>query len=329
MDIQHLSRVGLKAKRIELKGDIEFITNVVAKANGQEIAGMESVNVDDVIVKLSESINKNYGTQITPDVAGLEGFMDSLKDGFKAVAALLKGSPSKKEQAVVKKYFWEAKKAADVYNSAKWQNEQVFKNIGNCKFEMPPELDAIESIADVKKILDTVTSKHNAEFKKYHDNVKARLAVGMKIFSKYENKKFTDENVAALVKEYPIKPAGIEIPNSYSLGDLGGSNSPGSVPVLKKDEIKEVTKLMVEISDLLSEQEEEREDTVFDALSNEDFWDSEFFDQVPDKDLSELKDAVEWHHLDDNGYRALSDAAEKFLLRFAQFLENWILYSVK
>lgn len=323
------TKAELKLKVLTYRKDLDMMDKVVRSLNGEEIAGLENIN-QDIIKTIASSIKDEYDEIIPESIAGLEGFVDKIKEFLKTAKEALKSKPDKNSLTKVKKFAWEAKKAADVYMSDKWLKEQVFINVGKATFQVPKALAEVNTPDGYKAIVDPAIKNILSLFDKNIKNAEARLNNGLKIFNKYSNKEWSKELEDALLKELPVKP---EIAPKVKAEDIKGlldfEMVKGELPVLTKEQVKEVGKLMISLSETFWKIDSDRLDLVGEALSMEDWWGDDFWEQTQESTNREMYNAVEWRYIDDHNLTTLLDESDILLVKLAQFLENWILYSVK
>lgn len=329
MQINQFQNSQLKEFYLKAKIDIELIeTNILV--NKEKYDGCESSSDEQSLLnQVSSYAKETYNEDVTPDIAGMEGLVEKLKEGFKRVGEMLKSKPNKSKSAIVKSDGYQAKSAVKIYESENWLKEQTFINIGNVKFQTPSIFEDVKSVEEVKKITQSIIKQCENVFNTEIRDVQKRLVSGLTIFNKYKAKEWDEELFTELEKQLPIKPEIKELDKDKILSLIGTGYVHNSVPVLTKDKVKEVTKMMLDLAALSFKIEEEWLAVSEGMLDTSDFWDSSFWDNVPDKTLIKLWQSVEWHYVNDVVYDPLYKSLAKVILDLAKFLENWILYSVK
>ena len=120
MQINQFQVSELKEFYLKSKMDIELIeTNILnckEKYDGCESNSQEQCLLDQV----SAYVKETYNEDVTPDVAGMEGFVDKLKEGFKTIKEAFKSKPNKSSLSIIKKDAYQALNAIKVYESDKW-----------------------------------------------------------------------------------------------------------------------------------------------------------------------------------------------------------------
>lgn len=310
--------------------DIEVLENVVAVCQTEARDGMEGYEDNGVVfVTAVADIKERYGVDVEPTLAGMEGFLDSLKNAFAKLGEKLKGQPKKEHLAQIQRYLFEASKAVKQYGSDKWLDGQQFINVGKTKIQVPAAFKDVTDPDGIDKIIDIFIKTLDKQHQAYYANALARQKAGMPIFNKFAKKAESDDGAAELAKSLPIKPDPLPgIKQADLSGLLNISMEKGELPVLNKDKVKDVVKTLTRILEVVDGWEEKRE-KLFNGPSYEDFYDSDFFDAIIDtKECEELIRAVEWES-------ATSDIEEigyfynKTMLPVCKFLEMWILQSVK
>ena len=329
MQINQFQNSQLKEFYLKAKMDIELIeTNILM--NKEKYDGCESSSTEQSLLnQISTYAKETYNVEVSADIAGMEGLVDKLKEGFKRVGEMLKSKPNKSKLAIVKSDGYQAKSAVKIYESEGWLKDQTFINIGNTKFQTPSIFEDIKSVDDVKKIIQSIVKQCENTFNNEIRDVQKRLSTGLGIFNKYKSKEWDEELFTELEKQLPIKPEIKVLDKDKILSLIGTGYVHNSIPVLTKDKVKEVTKLMLELADISFKIEEEWLKLSEGMLDTSDFWDSGFWDNVPDKTLIKLWESVEWHYVNDVVYDPMYKVLSKVILELAKFLENWILYSVK
>lgn len=329
MKLDNFSIPQLKDFRLKAKMDIEVIQTAILD-NKDQYAGCESLSDESQrLVRVTEYIKETYNEDVSADIAGLESFVEKLKAGFKQVTEALKSKPNKQQLAVIKTAAYQAANAVKVYESTKWLNEQKFINIGNVKFQVPSIFQDVKSLDEAKKIIDEIFKHCETSFNTNMKDAEKRLSSGLNLFNKYKNKEWDEKYFQEVERALPIKPVFKKIDKQEYLALVGTGYVPASIPVLTKDMVKEVTQLMLKLGNFTFKMEVTWDNFADDALDHSDFWDSSFWDNVPDETSSKIWDAVEWHCINDTMFRPLESGISKVAFELVKFLENWILHSVK
>ena len=329
MQINQFQVSELKEFYLKSKMDIELIeTNILnckEKYDGCESNSQEQCLLDQV----SAYVKETYNEDVTPDVAGMEGFVDKLKEGFKTIKEAFKSKPNKSSLSIIKKDAYQALNAIKVYESDKWLKEQQFINIGNTKFQTPSIFAEIKTVKEAEQVINTIFSKLEQSFNKNIKDAEKRLSVGIGIFNKYKNKEYTPELSKEVGGLFPIKPEIEKLNKEDFLSLLGTGYVPASIPVLTKESLKDVTKLMKVLGDFSFQMEMKWMDVAESALDYEDFSESVFWEHINNNVVVPLFIATEWHHIDEDALNPVIEVNLKIIFELAKFLENWILYSVK
>lgn len=329
MQINQFQNSQLKEFYLKAKIDIELIeTNILM--NKEKYDGCESSSDEQSLLnQVSSYAKETYNEDVTPDIAGMEGLVEKLKAGFKTIKEALKSKPNKQNLSIIKKDAFQGLEAIKVYESDKWLKEQQFINIGNTKFQTPSIFAELKSVKEAEQLVNTIFTKLEQTFNKSIKDVEKRLSVGMGIFNKYKNKEYTDELSKEVKLLLPIKPEIEKLNKEEYLSLLGTGYVQTSIPVLTKDSLKDITKLMKTLADFSFQMEMRFLDIAESALDYEDFSESVFWEHLSNNVVAPLFIATEWHHIDDAALNPVIEVNLKIILELAKFLENWILYSVK
>ncbi|MGL4614285.1 MAG: hypothetical protein ACRCVV_10405 [Shewanella sp.] len=329
MQINQFQNSQLKEFYLKAKMDIELIeTNILM--NKEKYDGCESSSDEQSLLnQVSSYAKETYNEDVTPDIAGMEGLVEKLKAGFKTIKEALKSKPNKQSLSIIKKDAFQALEAIKVYESDKWLKEQQFINIGNTKFQTPSIFAEIKSVKEAEQLVNTIFTKLEQTFNRSIKDAEKRLSVGMSIFNKYKNKEYTDELSKEVKLLLPIKPEIEKLNKEEYLSVLGTGYVQTSIPVLTKDSLKDITKLMKTLADFSFQMEMRFLDIAESALDYEDFSESVFWEHLSNNVVVPLFIATEWHHIDDAALNPVIEVNLKIIFELAKFLENWILYSVK
>ncbi|QYN79938.1 polynucleotide kinase [Kosakonia phage Kc263] len=318
------------AAALEMEGDIVVLERVVEVCQTSERDGMEGYEDNGaVFVNAAGDIKARYEVDIEPTLAGMEGFLDSLKNAFTAIGEKLKGQPKKEHLAKIQKWLFQANDAVKVYSTDKWMNQQTFINVGKTKIMVPTSMADVKDVDGIKKILEMYIKTIEGKQKEYLPNVMARLKAGLAVFNKFERKAEADDAEEQLRKHLPIKPEPLPRIKPSDLEPLFNRTMVKSeLPVLNKDQVKVVVGIISNLLDTASDLEKQRE-KAYVGPSWDDFYSSDFFDPIVDsKEVSELAAACEWDTCTSDLYE-ISRVYELHMYPVAKFLEMWILQSVK
>ena len=71
------------------------------------------------------------------------------------------------------------------------------------------------------------------------------------------------------------------------------------------------------------------EGLLFDLMSYEEYWDSDFWSEVPEETIRKMVCATEWRDVNETILGPLSKELGGIIMTIGRFLEDWILYSIK
>lgn len=329
MDIHDLSSVELKDYAAKCKVDITVIEETFIN-NKEKYAGCESGSDDaETLGRAVAYIKETYGVEVEPTISGMEGLVDTLKKGLKAVVEAIKVKPNKATLAVIKTNATEADKAIELYKSTRWLADQTFINIGFSKFQTPGVFNELKTVDEYTKVIKDILHKCENDYQNVLKNAERRLSAGLKVFNQFAKKQYSEDDVEKAKKLYPIKPDILAINKETYLSLIGSEYVHNSVPVLTKEKVKEIADLMKQVSSFVWSLAIKRENLVDNALDHSELWESDFWISVPEDVLKELALAVEWQNIDNKQLNPFTDPVEKVMIEILKFLENWILYSVK
>lgn len=323
-------RADLIEAKFDMENDIDMLDKVIVVAKDPDQAGFESLTDNgEMMVSIASDIKDRYDVEVEPTIGGMEGFLDSLKSAYDKLKEKVKGIPSKKVNAQIIKYMHDAEKTFNEYNTEKWQSEQSFKNVGKAKLQAPKVFKDINSISDVETIIKMTTKRAVDIYDRHHSNGKSRLTAGMKIFNAFKGKP-ADTPISEVDAMLPIKPelltGGLV---DSGLKDFDTTLTTVELPVLTKANLKEVTDIIdfiIKTQIGFIESEEEYYDISLDedAFYNGAFWDK----HLRTKQAAQVWDATEYHSVI---YQMdqIEDTYRNKVLNVAQFLQRWVLASVK
>ncbi len=329
--MKELDKADLIENYFELDDDITVLQSVVEVCQTDARDGLEGYEDGGIVFQQAvEHLKTRYGKEVEPTLAGLEGFLDAIKNAFTAIGEKIKGQPNKEQLAKVKKYLFEAEKAFLTYGTDKWINSQKLINVGKVKLQVPVILKDVNSASDVDSILKLINERVLKAFKNHDSNAAARLRAGMKVFNQFK-KKPEDTDIAELGKELPISPEKISTGGAADAGinNLDTKFVAGEFPVLNAAGIKEISKVVEGIIDVSFHMLKSMEGYEDKTLVDSDFWDSDFFDKHSESDSV---DAVMACTIYDRVTDQLQDIDYMYgqkLLNVCKFLEMWILQSTK
>lgn len=327
------SRSEVKELKTTAKADIEA-TEEMLKTN-EEVDGQESSDrAKSLYTATANYAKEQYSLDITPDRAGCESFMDSLRAMLKKAGEFLQGQPDKRDLLQVKKLNGVAVKAAKMYASKEWLSQQTFKEGIISIPRIPNALRHISTPNDVSSVtskFELLVDKGYNDHETYH---KKMLPLGIKVFNTYAKADFESKKDAAIADIKKL--ADMKGPDKPKYGDLAGmidlnSSSPRSqLNALNEEGVKAVSGILERILDKSFQYEDRRFELAMDGLSFEDFWDSDFWDEMHEMvdETSVLLRLVEWEYITEAMDRSLK-TYDEVMIKVAQFLENWILYSVE
>lgn len=328
--LKSMSRSDLVMQSLNVSADIDKLNAIKQVCATNSVSGIEAHgNTDDVLANVVVSVKERYGANIEPTIAGVEGFLDSLKNVLSTIGEALKGKPNKEALAKIKKYLSEASAAVKEYGSDAWLTKQEFYGEGTTKMQVPAGLKGVKGAGDLKGVLSSFLSEVDKMYQAQLSNAIARQKAGLPIFNKFKNKEPSEENLAALAKLMPVKPDAIARPGNGAItGKLSVTLEKGELPVLDKGDVKTVVGIITEIIALVDKWEKQRE-ALFIGPSYEDFYNSNFFeDETDTKAVSDLIHAVEWDNAS-SGCQDILWEYNKVVFPICKFLEMWILNSCK
>lgn len=323
-------RYDLIEAKFDMENDIDMLDKVIIVAKDPEQAGFENLaDNGEMMVSISTDIKDRYDIEVEPTVEGMEGFVETLKDAYNKLKEKVKGIPSKKVNAQIIKNMHEAKKMFDEYTTEKWQSEQSFKNVGKTKLQVPKVFKEINSISDVDTIIKMTTKRAVDIYDRHHTNGQSRLTAGMKIFNAFKNRP-ADTPISEVDEMLPIKPelltGGLV---DSGLKDFDTTLTPVELPVLTKASLKEVADvidfiLKTQIGFIESEEKYYDHSLDEDAFFDSDFWDA----HLNSEQAKQVWNATEYHSVIDQ-MDQIEDTYRNKVLNVAQFLQRWILSSIK
>lgn len=325
-------RADLLEAHFDMQNDLDVMGIVVDRCKDPEQrAGMENMEDGGAILTAAVvDIKERYGVDVEPTLAGMEGFLDSIKAAFTAIGEKIKGQPNKEQLAKVKKYLFEAEKAFLIYGTDKWINSQKLINVGKVKLQVPSILKDVNSVSDVDSILKLINERVMKAFKNHDSNAGARCRAGLKVFNQFKNKP-EDTDIGELGKALPISPEKIKTGGvaDAGLNDLDTKFVTGEFPVLNAAGIKEMSKVVervIDVSFFMLKAMEGYEDK---TLVDSDFWDSDFLDKHLESDSVDAVMACTIYERVTDQLQDIDYMYGQKLLNVCKFLEMWILNSVK
>ncbi|EBY9763980.1 hypothetical protein D5W64_12775 [Salmonella enterica subsp. enterica serovar Saintpaul] len=313
----------------EMKDDVEVIETILEQAGSPEFAGNEHYQDNsETLVKMSEIIKDKYGREIEPTIQGMEGFFADLKEAFSETIKELTGN-SIADKAKIKRYFHEARGAIAQYTSKAWLDKQKWINVGKVSLQVPAALKEVNTGDGINAIITPFSKACEKQVKDNLANAEARLTAGLKVYNQLKNKEpVKGEALAKLVGE--IKPDAlpdVTVRDIESLINL--SLSKGEMPVLKKNDIPGVIKVLKDALDSVDRMYTGINKLLDRSLSVDDFLEPDFFEATfKEKPIRELYDATTF---DANGWNVeyIAEGYCRQMLVIAKFIETWILKSVK
>ena len=328
------SRSEVKELRANGKADTASIEKMLEE-DDPEVDGQEAIDKRTALFTATANYAKEqYGLDITPDRAGCESFLDSLKIMMKKAGEFLAGQPDKRDLQKVKQLNDAATKAAKMYAGSSWLDNQTFKEGIISIPRIPNAFKSVTVPNDVPSVLGKFELLIDKTFKE-HENYHVRLLPqGIKLFNTYEKKDFEEkkeEAVAGILKlddgKAPAKPSHADL---IGVIDLSTLTPRSQLQALDKSGVVAVAKLLEEILSKSFHYESRRFDLACDGVSYDEFWDSEFWEEMLDSvdETKQLLKLIEWEEIT-AAMNTCIRAYDGVMLIVAQFLENWILYSVE
>lgn len=330
-----VSRTELLEYKFDMQNDIDTLETVVTayRDADPDVGGMEQFeDGSELLTNAVTDIKERYGMDVEPTIAGLEGFFGALKDALGKVVDTLKGKPSKAELAKIKKYFYESRKAVDEYSSPAWLNAQKFINVGKAKLQVPAVFKEVNTAAGMSPIVEQFSKTVLKLNDEHLRNNKARLASGIKIFNALKNKPESANNAEIdklITGAGTVKPDALD---DVKLNDVKSlinvSLASGELPVLKKDDIPGVIKILQDGLGVIDKLTNVNEDYKMDLITYDDITDSDFWLDAKTPAAMKVIEAVEFDH----NYHNLDMIEEGYvqqMLVIAKFIEQWVLASVK
>lgn len=316
--------------KFDMQNDIDALEEIVVIGKDPEHAGFESLSDNsEILTKAVADIQDRYGVEVEPTVSGMEGFLETLKEAYAKLKEKVKGIPSKKVNAQIIKTMEDAKKQFEEYDSEKWQSEQSFKNVGKVKLQTPKAFKEVNSISDVETIIKMTTQRAVDIYDRHHSNGQSRLTAAMKVFNAFKNKP-ADTPISEVDEMLPIKPdlltGGLV---DSGIKDFETTLEPVELPVLTKADIK-AAKAVIEFIIGTQVKFIESEEKYYDHSLDEDaFFDSPFWDaHLKSEQAKQVWNATEYHSVIDQ-MDQIEDTYRDKVVNVAQFLQRWILSSVK
>lgn len=328
--IAALDRPTLVERVNTIDADINQLEAVKEVCEVGQVGGLEShQDGGELLTNAVAHIKANYGVDIEPTVAGVEGFLDSLKTAVAAVGKALKGKPSAESKRLIKSKLSEASAGVKLYTSSEWQGKQEFINVGKAKFATPGIFKDASSVGDVETIFNLISKQVHAALKKHETNIAQRCSAGMKVFNELKGKDPEDKAAIEKLNAAEINPPAL----TNGVGDSGLKNvdtkaATAELPVLNKEAIGKAAALISKVVNEFQSTWKSIEAVEEKLLFEEDFYDSEFWDEhINNKGAGKVWNAVTYdtsHELNSIGY-----TYDAVLFDIAAFLERWILNSVK
>lgn len=320
--------------KLEMQNDLDVLEPVILDCQDEEIrSGLEGYeDHGPVFTKAAEHLNARYGANVEPTLAGIEGFFADLKNAFKETFDELKGKPTKAQRVKIQKSFYQARQAIDEYSSSKWLGQQKFINVGKVKLQVPAVFKEINTASGMAPIVDQFTKAVQKLESEHARNVKARLSSGVKMYNKLRNSKATDsKEIDQLLNDLgnvtPDALPDIKVSDVKSLIDL--SLSSVELPVLKKDDVSGMVKLLKDTLDSFSKLSDLNEGIALDTIDPSEFSESDFWDKAMTRPgARKVYSAVATEDVVNN-LAMIEEGYGQQLIVIGKFIEMWILSSVK
>lgn len=327
-----LSHSDLIEAKFDMQNDIAVLEDVIsAQSNADpDAGGMEQFADNSPLLQAAATdIQQRYGVDVPATISGMEGFLESLKNGLAGLLGKKKGEPSKQQVAQIKKYIYEAEKAFALYGSDKWQGEQKFINVGKVKLQVPAVLESINSASDLGAILTLINKRVINSSDKYFKNDEQRVRSAVKIFNAFKGKS-PETPVSEVDAHLPIKPELLKGGVADSgIDEINVKLTTRELPVLNKDAIKDVMKavdIIVDTSFFFIKREEEYLDIM---IPEDDFYKSKFWDHYESAAQTKTVWGAGTVYGDTPEFDKISSAYSDKMLVIGKFLEQWVLASVK
>ncbi|QDB70313.1 hypothetical protein CF8_0145 [Aeromonas phage CF8] len=337
MKLDNFSIAQLKEFGLKAQTDIVVIKETILD-NKDQYAGCESHSDEGQrLVRVAEYIKETYNEEVSPDIAGMEGFIEKLQAGWGKIKELLK---SKTKNPKVSGHIGKTKKEILLYATDGWLNQMTFKNVGSAKFKIPAIFKEVNTPDGVEKIIAGFLKQVKTEFQQHQQNSTQRLSAGLKIFNQFDkikipdtlSKEDFDKHQSELAKYFPIKPEkkpDIEQADIIKLLDLNTVD--GAIPVLNKDGVKAAVKVMTSLCDMVSDLEMKIFDVMEKGIDYDDRDGSDFWYRMHERGSEyekELFKAINWEATTDS-LTEIEMAFEKQVIKILKFMEWWILFSIK
>lgn len=326
------TRVDLIEAQLEMQDDINVLDNVVSTYNnaGDAAAGMEQfIDGSELLTAAAADINERYKVDIEPTVAGMEGFLDSLKSGLVNLLGKKKDQPTKQQIAMIKKYIHEAEQAFALYSSDKWQAEQKFINVGKTKLQVPNIFEKINGASDIESILKLINKRVTDTADKHFKNDEQRIRSAIKVFNLFKGKP-EETPITEVDSHLPIKPelltGGVK---DSGISDVNVKTSTVELPVLNKDGIKEVSKIVDMLLDTRVWFMKKEEGYMDILIPEDDFYESKFWNNHSNAKQTTAVWNAGTAFGDTPEFEKISKEYNDKMLAIAKFLEQWVLASVK
>ena len=329
-------RADLIEAKFDMENDIDMLDKVIVVAKDPEQAGFESLTDNgEMMASIASDIKDRYDVEVEPTIGGMEGFLESLKSAGAAVAEALKGKPNKESLAKIKKYLFEADKAIAEYGTDKWLDSQKFINVGKTKLQVPEAFKDVTDVDGIAKIIEIYIKAMESQFNEQEKVAGQRFKSALAIFNKFKNRKVSEDdekNVKEFNAAFPVTPPPIPSPKPGEMDALLKTTlSKGEMPVLNKDNVKEVVKLIKNIIDTGNKWESLIDKHVEHGLGYDELSDSDFISTLSDEDsveVVELEVSLVWEESCSKMFE-IQAAYGRAMVPTCKFLEMWILNSVK
>ena len=327
MKLEHFEKPEMLVLSYSMNKDLKTLENILPDLKTSWVNGFESLQNDKVKIEHACSyIKETYGEEVEPSIAGLEGFVDTLKAGIEKIRLGLKSDQSK-NNVIFKGSFKEIETAANLYKSQSWVSDKTFID-KEIVISVPTEYGTNVTPDDILKYVKKIVSSTLPELEKSRKNLEARLKNANtelgKAVKAYKRGEDMDEYSTTIPE---IKPELYQIQDKIfdSLIPVERTSKDLKLKTMKQTDlsvVNECFKVIIEalkrtgpINDLYSLTMDIAE---FEEITYEDSWDG---------DLESLFDVIDTHTLDDIGifeWRTFEG-----LLRAAKTLESWLLKSIK
>lgn len=327
MKLDHFEKPEMLVLNYSMNKDLSTLEKILPELKTSWLNGFESLNNDKVkIEQACFYIKETYGKDVEPSIAGLEGFVDTLKAGIEKIRLGLKSDQSK-NNVIFKGSFKEIETAANLYKSQSWISDKTFID-KEITLSIPTEYGSNVTPDEILKYVKKIVSSTLPELEKSRKNLEARLKNANAELGKAIKAYKRGEDMYEYSTKIPeIKPELYKIQDKVfdSLIPVGNTKKDLKLNTMKQSDLSVVNECFRNIIETLKQTESinklyslTMDISEFEDVTYEDSWDG---------DLESLFDVIDIHTLDDIGI--FEWEIFEGLLRAAKTLESWLLKSVK